>query len=353
MRNPLFIMMTDDHLSDSSFDLCIDIHRQVRSKAKQLGLKCVYHTGDIIDSRKAQTWTVLKSLIQIFQEYEKDDLELRIIPGNHSKPDYESEESFLDVFQRYPAFKLIRDCGTYIEGNVAIHMIPFFDENIVYPHYLKRAVEQSKAHSHLDANILLTHVGVDGVRRNDGTNVDNDLRQGAFNQFDLVFIGHYHDYQEVGDNIVYYGSTHQHNFGEDENKGMTVVYDDLTFEQIKLNVPTYNTTIIDLNKIAVDEVKVQLQQIHDSGNFEKVKFTGTREKLSSLEKAIKSTQLVGIKVEKIIDDPIVDISYEDLLQFKGFDNSSILEEWKNFTSNKKLSKTQISRGQQRLKLQLQ
>lgn len=326
MSTPLMLLMTDDHLADVSAELSISIHRQARAKAKELGFDVIHHTGDIIDSRKSQSWTVLKTMITILREYEEDDIKLRIIPGNHSKPDYDSEESFLDVFERYPAMELIRDYGRFLlKNDTVVHMVPFFDEHTTYPHYLKRAVEGIAESAQ---NVLLTHVGVNGVRRNDGSDVENGLKSNVFNLFDIVFIGHFHDYQEVG-NCVYYGATHQHNFGEGEDKGLTVVYEDLTFEQFPLDVPKYITHKIDVNKVTDEELEEAID-LDSKYDYHKVKFTGTKDKLASIETKIKSLKRGGVKVESVSNDPVVDVSYEELVTFKGFDRESILEEWESF-----------------------
>lgn len=48
-----------------------------------------------------------------------------------------------------------------------------------------------------------------------------------------MYLGHYHDYQQVGSNIFHLGSLQQNNFGEDESKGFWMLYDDCTVELLK------------------------------------------------------------------------------------------------------------------------
>ena len=54
---------------------------------------------------------------------------------------------------------------------------------------------------------------------NDGSSVESSIRPSLFKDWGLVLSGHYHDYQELSDNVVHLGSLTQNNFGEDENKG--------------------------------------------------------------------------------------------------------------------------------------
>jgi len=85
------------------------------------------------------------------------------------------------------------------------------------------------------------------VRNNDGSIVEGDVEESYFDSFDLVASGHYHDWSEIGENIVYFRSAYQANFGEDDNKGFTVVYDDCSLEYIQSKFPIYRKIIIDMN----------------------------------------------------------------------------------------------------------
>ena len=249
-------------------------------------------------------------------------------------------------FDRYPAFNLIRDYKAFDEGEVAIHMIPFFNEKVTYPHYLKKAVQDASEFPDMQ-NILITHVAVNGVTNNDGSDVENDLTSKVFKCFDKVLVGHYHNKQTIG-NVHYVGSTHQHNFGEDENKGLTVIYDDCSIEQVRLDVPVYKTNKIDLNTISEDELEQSLKQIKSSNNFEKIKFSGTKEKLAAFDKMTKSLETQGVKIDRSVDDPEIDISYTELIEFKGFDNQSILIEWDGFAEKKELDKDINKQSKERL-----
>lgn len=348
MKNkPLAIFITDDHCSDKSYELVIDIHRQVRKKAIELRLSEVFHGGDLIDSRKAQSLTVLKAIAQICREYEQDGIELNVIPGNHSKPDYESEDSFLDVFDLFPAFNLIRDYGLWQKGDTWIHMVPYFKEDTTYSKYIDPVIDSAEEFDD-KKHVLITHIAVRGVMNNDGTEVENDVTSNKFKCFDKVLIGHYHNAQTIGDNIVYTGSTHQHDFGEDLDKGMIVINDDLTLKQIKLDVPIYNNNVIDLNAISDDDLSQTIEDIKSSDNYEKIKFTGTEERLASVSKLGKKLESQGIKVDREVDDPQVDLSYTDLIHFTGFDPNTILEEWDSFSDKKELDKSESKLAKQQL-----
>ena len=66
---------------------------------------------------------------------------------------------------------------------------------------------------------------------------EKELPARIFSPFDKVFVGHYHNRTVIpGTGIEYIGSSRQHNFGEDEEKGYTVLYTDGTHEFVKNRV---------------------------------------------------------------------------------------------------------------------
>lgn len=344
MRKPLLGMVTDSHLKKGNEAQIIDIFRQAIERVKELGLHNLYFVGDWFDSRKYQGLSTLKATAIIFKMFAEADIELRIIPGNHDKPDYNSEDSYLDIFEHYPSIRIVRDHACWFEGNVRVHMIPFFDEKKSFGQYLDMARE----HVHASHNVLLTHVAVNGVRNNDGSEMEDVVGLSQFTDlFHKTFIGHYHDYQELADGqIIYIGSSHQHNFGEDELKGMTIMYDNLSIEQEKFETKEYKQVIIDLNVVPFEEVEELAKEYGEADDNVRFKFTGVKEKLQAIDKNRFKRSGIDVKVKQ--DEVDVDLSYTELKEFKGFDANTIIEEWNDFTTRKEVNDEFIKNGKERL-----
>ena len=339
-KKPLFILITDTHLNHKNIELVIDIFRQAIEQAQKLGLKVIYHAGDLFDSRKHQTLATLRAFAEILLMCEEAGIVLRAIPGNHDKPDYFSANSYLDVYERYGSLELVREWASFKEGDYYVHMIPFFDEREVYPHYLSKAafVKGFK-------NILITHIAVDGVRNNDGSEIENTFDKKAFKKFEKVLVGHYHNAQEVG-NVAYVGSAYQKDYGEDDDKGMTLVYDDGSLERILLDFPRFETIKIDLNVVTTEELEKTFKSHEKSEDNIRFKFSGTKEKLAALDrpKYIKA----GIDVKTEQDDPEIDLDYAELVDFTGFSKAKILDEWGEFSEKHEIDENIEKAGKIRL-----
>jgi exonuclease SbcD len=321
MKRPIILIITDLHLDQSNIDAVSNVTRQAIDKAKSLGLKHLYIAGDIFNSRKSQPLDLLDAWEEVITYAQSKSIVLRAIPGNHDKIDYTSERSYLDVYKHHPAFELVRDYKSFPIGKYNIHMIPFFDEKETYSKYLNKV-------QFLGNDILITHVAIDGVRNNDGSVIEDILNTSIFKKFLKVFVGHYHDKQQI-DNVVFYiGALLQKNYGEDDQKGFTVMYEDGTHEMIVSEFTKYETIKIDLDTATQQELIDLRRDYKGSTDNIRFKFTGSKEKVTALDKSKFDDLGIDIKCE--YKDVDVEVDYASATSFSGFDRKKIKEEWIEF-----------------------
>ena len=309
------------------------IFRQAVLVAVSLGLKKVWHIGDIFESRKSQPLTVLAAFIEILDIFEEAGIELEAIPGNHDKVDYDSELSYLDVYRWHPNFTLHRKECTVTYEDVDIHWLPYFLESGSYMERLRSLIlnKQKK-------NVLLTHVAVNGVRNNDGSVVENDLNRTAFKSFDSVLVGHYHDQSSIH-NVHYIGSAMQKNFGENTEKGFTILFNDATHEFQKAEFTEYVTVKIDADNLTQEDLDQLLVDYADSTDNIRFKFKGEKSKLVAIDKS--KFERVGIDVKFDSTEIQGDLSILNTDEFVQFNKAEVLKEFKDFC---KKEKYETSRG---------
>lgn len=296
---PVAIWMTDPHLSMSTIDLNISIYNQVFDIAKNRGIKTIYLGGDVFESRNAQPEGVLTVFGSILKQASSMGLIIRAIPGNHDKTNYVNESSFLDVYEPYHSFELIRSASYYDHSQLRIHMVPYFDEKLIYKKYLDIAVSNIDKRKN---NVLLTHIGIDGVLNNSKDCVENELGVPAFRKFDHVYIGHFHDRQGVPPNISYTGSCYQANFGEDSDKGCGIIKPNGEIEYIKLSFKEYHTIQVE-NNLSLEDVNKIIHDKNSSTSNLKVQFVGAKQKIS--QESISMLRSEGIKVENKQEEEIL------------------------------------------------
>src|SRR6218665_2320083 len=134
---PAAIIIADTHLTEFTVEQNISVFSQVFAICDQLQVTDVIHLGDVFTSRKGQLEIVLLTWKRILDMAELKGIKITAIAGNHDKQDYTSESSYLEVFEKHPAFNLIK--GAYsmdYVGNMRLHFIPYFDGELTYPKFL-------------------------------------------------------------------------------------------------------------------------------------------------------------------------------------------------------------------------
>lgn len=319
------VCITDTHLKESNIDINKAIFEQAMQFCLNNNIKTLYHKGDIFQSRKAQTLLVLNAFLEILDKLHTNNIKLIAIPGNHDKTDYNSYDSFLDPFETHPALQLIRRAGWIVENkDYAIAMVPFFSDE----RYVQEITSLKKTNS--KKRFCLTHIGVNEAVMNNGIVVQSNVKTELFKDFNTVLIGHYHDQQELDKNIFYSGSSIQHNFGEMDDKGLTVLYDDGEFEKVALEYPRYiKREYFIKNLIPKDIQQLQKQYPND---FIKIVLKG-------VEKDIKTyniQQLIDLGVTVVLDQiPIEKDVIENRIE--PFGQRALYDSFQSFCKEKKLS----------------
>lgn len=340
MKKPLTIISTDWHLSKNNIDQVKDLVRQKIELAHKLGIKKIISGGDIFNSRKAQEQSVLNAFGEILDEIEDADLKLWSIVGNHDKVDLDNESSYLTEFKHHPGFILIEYYGALYfgenEDRTSFTLLSFFKDE-KYKTYLSEIIENSPKYKN---HFLVSHQAVTGVRNNDGSLVENNLKLSDFQKFDTVFMGHYHNRSKVG-NVRYIGSLCQNNFGEDTEKGFIVVYDDGSYEFVQSKFKKFEKIIFDLDKTSVKEFKHQIQsirhQINDSNI--RIELTGGDEKLSSVN--FDDVKEMGFDVKLKRKDIEAHIEVAEEGGKLEFNTESILKEFDSFCDQEEIKDKEI------------
>lgn len=329
------LIITDTHLKPENIDLVKSIFSQAFDLCVEKDIDTVYFGGDWFTIRHGQTISSLVATCDIIEAAKEKQIEIRAIAGNHDKDNQESEDSFLSIFDHYDNFGVVKKSKTFDEyKGAAIHMLPYFPEKKNYTEFLEKIFLKKNS-----KNYLITHVAVDGVKNNDGSEVTSGVAKSLFNKFDKVFVGHYHNASKVGKNIHYIGSAYQANFGEDDQKGVTIL-DTLTGETefIQLYFPKYMTEEIEASKVIshLDEVLKGAASV----DFLRVKLVGTEAEIDSVDKNLLRSK--GIKVEKISHNS-QKVEKEDV-ELISFDKESLQKEWDSFSTEKEIPKKRVKIG---------
>lgn len=335
-KRPITILSSDWHIDKDNQQEIEQIVEQIISLAVEFHISRVYVLGDIFESRKAQPLTNLDFFSKILRKFEEAEVFLAVIPGNHDKVNYESEKSYLDAFQYHPYINLFSDYCIAHEEGVKFHLIPYFKEDTTYSKYLSKVIYQEG-----QKNILLTHLGVDGFSNNDRITLPSAVKRSDFSKFDSVFVGHYHNRSSIG-NIHYIGSIQPRDFGEDNDKGFTIVFNDGSFEYVQAGFKEYKTIELDVDRVSKKELELLISKEENEEKNLRVILKGSESKLKSID--INSIQSKGVKVSRVNKELEEGILNSVKNEFISFTKESLLTEFDEYCKIKKIENQEYGKG---------
>lgn len=324
MKEKLAIIFNDAHLKTGNEQDVINSCLHMIEYATSNNIKNLIFAGDLFDSRSFQRQAVLQAFDFILNEIEKADLTLYLFPGNHDKTLYESYDSFLDIYKHYPNVEFNRELKVINLDGVSITLLPFFSDNMLIP-----MLEKAEG-----TDVLISHFEMAGSTHLGKTSEKTSINQKLLSKFTKTYLGHYHNYHEISENIVHLPSLRQSNFGENNVKGFTILYKDLSYELVQGKFREYKKVVIDINKTEQKELSKLISQYKNSDKVIRFEFVGDESNLKGLDK--KQFKGTGIDV-KLKYDSKYDYNASDLKMpevVNKFTKDDIQETFKNFCKDK-------------------
>ena len=336
---PCLLLLNDIHISKdnipafkANWQEAIDICRKMDVKEIAIG-------GDLFFSRAAQTLDVLLAVHDALLTAAEHGIHVTIAEGNHDKVNQENERGYCHVFDQHSNVLV---CDEYVslplgdDCRFVLHMMGYFPEDGSFCTRLDRLKEKALDPKRL--NFLYIHEGINGALAQPN---DKELPAKIFEEFDKVFVGHYHNRTIIDrTRIEYIGSSRQHNFGEDEEKGYTVIYTDGSHEFIKNQANTRYRVIDVAAERAGLHLMDELREIDADGRYKvKVRVHAPQAAMKSVDKAAL-LDAGATKVELIADDEeMLEVAASSL--FEKFDSHRIRETYEEFCREKQIDDVAI------------
>ena len=331
------LLMNDLHIGKENIPEFILNWNEALEICQDKGIKQIVIGGDMFLSRASQTLDILMTVHDCLLRASSGGISVVLANGNHDKVNLESKTGYCDLFSQHPEVTLVHDYMTmgFGEGHL-LHIIPYFLEDGSFCDILDKLKSQGFVKS--KKNFLYIHEGVNGALSIPG---EKELPTKIFNDFDWVFSGHYHNRCVIPkSNVEYIGSSRQHNFGEDEKKGYTILYSDGSHEFIQ-NKANIRYRVIDVDAKEVDiHLTDMLSELKESGRYR----TKVRVKATSAEvPSINREQLIGAGASKVeinvSEVEQVEISSSSL--FDKFDSSKLKDTYKEFCKERAIEDVEL------------
>lgn len=330
-RIPCALLINDIHVSKDNIPEFQRNWDEALEICKKQDISEIIIGGDLLQSRSSyQTLDVLLAVRQAIIKATNAGLELTIAEGNHDLVDQEAILGYCHVFSEYPHVYVVDDYVSIdCSDDVTLYVMSYAPESGSFINRLKDIIDNDfDKNKH---NILYIHEGIKGGLAMPS---DDELPTKIFKDFDAVLVGHYHNRCKIkGTNIEYVGASRQHNFGEDEEKGYTILYDDGSYEFIK-NESNTRYKVIDLALQDVGNHLIEeLNDIKSNGKYKvKARINCSATDVQNIDKQ-KLLEAGAAKVE-IVTEKTVAKSIEAHSLDRKFDKTGIKQEYESFCSEK-------------------
>lgn len=334
---PLAILATDPHFDKDNIEEVSDVLYQLIDVCNVYSCKRIFLLGDVFTNRTGQTLQILLAFRDFLNKCFENEIKVYAIAGNHDKTDLDSEYSYLTVFDSYQGFKLYsKESILTIDGINCVFLSYFLEEGS----YLKRLERITNKLPEEGKNYLFTHIAFDGVTNNDGSKVSNGLKSELVSKYDKVFVGHYHNSSVVGKNIYYIGSTKASNFGEDNEKGFTILHKDGFHELHKSNFKKYIKISVNASeKLAIEKLKKKFSK---SDNNIRFVVRGTEEELATIDRREFSKLGIDLKKEEV--NIVKSIKAAENSEFVDFDKKEISKSFVRYCASNSIKGEKFKMG---------
>lgn len=330
-KEALALLSNDWHLSKDNIEEFKKNWDEMLSVCEQYEITDVAIGGDFFTSRASQTLATLLTGRHALDKAVALGIYVTIADGNHDKVDQEAIEGYNHLWKGLKAIEVIdTHKALYWEGcNFVVLMMSYFPEDGSFLERLEMAVVETLAeYPNLKKSdiILYIHEGVHGALGD--FEIPGELPQEPLLDFKYVLCGHYHNRVKIPNtNIEYIGSTRQANFGEDEEKGYTILYSDGSYEFVKNEVNTRFQTV-ELNASDIDGFNL----LKDDRYKYKVKVKCNESQAKNIDKQ-KLIDLGFNKVEVIAETLAqTEVTAADIQE--KYDKQGIKKEYQNYCNDK-------------------
>lgn len=336
MKKASFLLLNDIHASDSNLPEFNLNWAEAIELCDKRGIDKIIIGGDLFQSRAAQTLNVLLAVYKAMELAMANGIDVLIANGNHDKVNQEEIMGYCHIFGKHKNVTVVDDIVTASvnPGQYSyIHVMGYFPENGTFTSRLEGLKLEIKSQGWEGTHVLYIHEGISGAL---AMLTDKELPVEIFEGFDKVLVGHYHNRTKIkGTNIEYIGSSRQHNFGEDEEKGYTILFDDGSMEFVQNQANTrYRVIEVDYAKLNDNFIESIKEMSQDNKLKIKIKINCTKTQAPNINKQLL-LEAGASKVENVVEKEVISSAPKTSLYVK-FNSHELQKTYEDFCAEKKI-----------------
>ena len=287
MKKPLVIVFNDIHIKNGNENEVYEAVKYMVDHINKLGVKEIICNGDIFDSRSFQRQSHTDCWGMCLDLFEANGIVCHTNVGNHDKSVYKVENNFLTPFKHHPGIKLYSKITNTKIGDKTFTFSPYFlDEQV-----------QEQLENQEPTDILIGHWSCHGSVNLKMITKKEGIGKKLLSKWKKTYLGHFHQHQEVSEDIIHLPSLLQDSFGEDNIKGFSVIYDDLSYSLVKGKFKELKKIIVDLNEVSISDLINLIEDEKSNDATIRFELIGDDSKLKAVDKSIFKDTGIDVKIK--------------------------------------------------------
>lgn len=208
--------------------------------SKALDDESVIFLGDIFEKKDRIPNVIKNALVKILLKFKKEkSLKFYFVQGNHDIN--EKGESSIEFLKAYGKV-ITKCCIKEIEGK-KILFLPYVKDKSIWRDVIKSS----------DSDILVGHIEIEGADFGHILHTGQGLLQKEeLSKFSFCFIGHYHKFQKLSENIICLGSIYQTDWGDVYKKYFGIFRNNsLSIKEIPLYLDRLTIEVKTINQLKI------------------------------------------------------------------------------------------------------
>ena len=233
---PVALLMNDLHIAKDNVLEFEKNWNEALAICEEYKIKQIFIGGDMFTTRNVQHLAPFMTVMKCLERTTVKGISTTIAFGNHDCPIYGEQDSWCDALGYVKGVDIVNNFKVIDLGDKVLAMIAYFPEETMMENKLKELDEWLEAnHFSYSDVVLYIHSGVHGALGD--FDIPNEMPQEPLLKYNKVLCAHYHNRTTIPDtNIEYIGSSRAHTFGEDEDKGYTLLCADGSTSFVKNEV---------------------------------------------------------------------------------------------------------------------
>jgi DNA repair exonuclease SbcCD nuclease subunit len=328
----------DEHGRNSRVEDAVSVIRQVYTEGVKRGVDYVLFGGDLFDRRKSIDVDTYNRIHEVIST-QSLSIPTYMIPGNHDQANKSGTIHALQRFQTESCFIFQEPQWVKLNSDTALFGVPYYDDGELIAQYIVKGLEQKP--KGVSKTILLMHYGIAGAKIGPSDYVlpcELSVDMLKPDKWDIIFGGHYHIGQQLGEKFNYIGSAMQHRWDDAGFEKSFVILDtsNWSMERVPTVAPRFvvfeDLENFDLLDVRNCFVRVVLSSSPSDDVKDMVFTTFTEAGALSLEFRITppdvdedSPERIEFKEGKGVGGVLEDYIKSDVVDTKGFDVDKLLQ----------------------------